>query len=100
MSNNNEGPCVVCEKHLEAAMSDGVGNRQPYGGGEIRLYFGYGSCKFDDNIWGTSFAGLICDDCAEKFVPKMERLTDNHHENPPPIPDIIASDPPSRNNEY
>jgi len=105
-------PCVLCDKVLEE-ISDGSieRTRQPYAGGEIQFLFSYGSTKFDDNINSTIFAGLICDDCGEKYVKKMTRLTENHHETPPPIPEgymealekmfpVLEEELPSRNNEW
>lgn len=64
-------PCLLCKKMLEPAI-DSWDTLQPYGGGEIRLLFGYGSTKFDNHMWGTTFKALICDECAEKLVPDME----------------------------
>lgn len=66
-------PCVMCGKELESAIG-GWETLQPYGGGEINLMFAYGSCKFDLSMHTTVFRGIICDDCAEKIVPKMEAL--------------------------
>lgn len=79
--NNTFSPCIMCDKVLKGVSSDSIlKSRQPYAGGEIQLIFGYGSTKFDDNIGVTKFAALICDDCAEKLVPKMDRLTVNMRE--------------------
>jgi len=66
-------PCVLCGKLLECAVDD-WDTFQSYGGGEIQLLFGYGSRKFDLSMEGTVFRGLVCDECAEKIVPKMELL--------------------------
>lgn len=47
--------------------------RQPSSGGEIIFVFAFGSQKFDDYFGSTQFRGFICDDCAEKYVDKMEK---------------------------
>lgn len=65
-------PCVICGTELECAV-DNWDTYQPYKGGEIQLLFGYGSCKFDLNMNGTVFRGIICDDCSEKLVQKMDQ---------------------------
>lgn len=65
-------PCVICGTELECAVNDWK-TYQPHSGGEIQLIFGYGSCKFDWDVSGTMFRGIICDDCSEKLVPKMDR---------------------------
>ena len=62
-------------------------SRQPYAGGEVQFIFSYGSTKFDDNMGSTVFTALVCDDCAAKYVDNMTRLTENHRETPPPIPE-------------
>lgn len=64
-------PCVICGTELECAVGD-WDSYQPYNGGEIQLIFGFGSCKFDLEMSNTVFRGIICDDCAEKLVPKMD----------------------------
>ena len=105
-------PCVLCDKILEEICEGSIERtRQPYAGGEIQFLFSYGSTKFDDNINSTVFAGLICDDCAEKYVEKMTRLTENHNKKPPMPPPgytealekmfpVLEEEPPSRNNEW
>jgi hypothetical protein len=45
---------------------------QPYGGGEVQFIFTYGSCKYDLSPGMTTFRGVLCDGCGEKFVDKME----------------------------
>lgn len=79
-------PCVFCDKQLEPACypdsKEPWKYRQPYEGGEIQLHFAYGSAKFDLWPYTTTFAGLICDDCAEKIVGKMELLTEDWLKNP------------------
>jgi hypothetical protein len=64
-------PCVICGTELECAVNN-WDTYQPHNGGEIQLLFGYGSCKFDLNMNGTVFRGIICDDCSEKLVQKMD----------------------------
>lgn len=67
-------PCVICNKELESALGDDDWDSyQPYGGCEMKIIGNYGSTKFDEDIEGTVFRGIICDDCAEKLVPKMEK---------------------------
>ena len=63
--------CVFCDKELENAVPAGLGY-QPCGGGSIMLDFCFGSTKFDKHPGWTEYSGLICDDCAEKIVDKME----------------------------
>ncbi len=66
-------PCCKCGTMLESAsFKEGDWEcLQPYRGGEIQLLFGFGSTKFDCQLEGTVFRGIICDDCAEKLVPNM-----------------------------
>lgn len=68
-------PCIICECELESAFGDET-HFQPYKGGEVTFYFHYGSCKFDLNMFGTKFVGIICDDCAEKCVERMKMTPD------------------------
>ena len=67
-------PCIICGCELESAFRDDQTHFQPYKGGEVTFYFHYGSCKFDMNMFGTKFAGIICDDCAEKCIERMEMI--------------------------
>lgn len=60
--------CCMCGKQMEL-VCDRPG--QPYDGGSIQITFGYGSAKFDKHIGFTAYDGLICDDCAEKLVPRL-----------------------------
>ena len=69
-------PCLLCDKQLECAVNDWETN-QAYGGGQIQFIFHYGSCKFDHRLCGTIYTALICDECAEKYVGKMDELTKN-----------------------
>ena len=69
-------PCLFCDKPLECAVNDWSSD-QPYGGGNVRFFFHYGSCKFDHRLDGTIYSALICDECAEKYVDKMDELTKN-----------------------
>lgn len=59
--------CVLCDKELEL-----VARMQPYGGGEMRFIFAFGSEKFDWSPGATSFVGTVCDDCAEPITKKMQ----------------------------
>jgi len=68
--------CVFCDKKLESALPDDLQERkqfQPYAGGGVQFIFCFGSTKFDWNIGTTIFHGYICDDCAEKYIEKMEK---------------------------
>ncbi len=71
-------PCIICGHELESALPDNDWSTlQPHGGGQVTLSFYYGSCKFDLNMDGTQFVGVICDDCGEKCVERMKRTTEN-----------------------
>lgn len=71
-------PCIMCGKQLKCALpNDDWSTNQPYGGGEVKFIFAYGSCKFDNNIYSTEFVGVICDDCAEKCVDNMIQITED-----------------------
>lgn len=72
-SNVNTKPCLFCNKQLESALPENL-PYQPLDGGEIQFMFYYGSCKFDHHLGGTFYKAIICDDCAEKYVDKMEEL--------------------------
>lgn len=72
MTEQTKKPCVLCGKELDCAVMD-WDSYQPHDGGEIQLIFSYGSGKFDLAMEGTVFRGIICDDCGEKLVPKMDR---------------------------
>jgi len=64
-------PCMICRQQLVSAMpGDAWKTIQPYGGGEVKFIFSYGSCKFDTFMSGTSFTGIICDDCAELCIDR------------------------------
>lgn len=86
-------PCALCGKQLECAVNDWSSN-QPYGGGEVKFHFHYGSCKFDLNMYGTEFVGLICDECAEKCVERMTRTTEDTFTGSPKVPLEIETDAP------
>ena len=62
--------CIFCEEELQNAFEGAV--FQPYEGGEVQFIFSFGSTKFDRCFGDTVFRGLICDNCAEKFVDKMK----------------------------
>jgi hypothetical protein len=68
--------CILCNRELEHAVPETVRSRsdyQPYAGGEIRLQFCFGSCKFDLAPGFTEFRGVICDDCAAPLTKKMKQ---------------------------
>jgi len=67
-------PCVLCGDELES-MFDTWENLQPYGGGEVRFIFSYGSKEFDLDINPTEFQGVICDACAATCIGKLTRRT-------------------------
>ena len=66
-------PCVFCGNLLECAVNSWDTN-QPHGGGEVVFRFHYGSTRFDRYMDGTEFHGLVCDACAEKWVPQMREV--------------------------
>lgn len=66
--------CVICSKVLESVLPESREYYQPYRGGELRLVFGYGSFKFDKHIGTTEYRGVICDECSEKIVHKMDMI--------------------------
>ncbi len=74
MTHKHTANCVVCDKELVEAFPGGLDTYQPYAGGQITLTFAYGSTKFDELCECTNFIGVICDDCGEKLVAKMEQL--------------------------
>jgi len=79
-------PCLLCDKVLEEVSPGSIQKtRQPYAGGEVQFLFSYGSTKLDDNMGLTQFTALVCDDCAEKHVNKMTRLSEDHRETPLPL---------------
>ena len=61
--------CLFCDRELELVENNPF---QPYEGGEVNFIFAYGS-RFDLHFDTTEYSGIICDDCAEKFLEKMER---------------------------
>ncbi len=67
-------PCVVCKKQLESAVNDWK-TLQPLGGGEIKLFFAYGSLKYDHNMYTTEFVGVICDECATLLIEQMNNIS-------------------------
>lgn len=64
-------PCVICGIELECAVNN-WDTWQPYGGGQINLSFGYGSCEHDHQFAPSSFNGVICDICARSLIQRME----------------------------
>ncbi len=67
-------PCIICLKPLADAADNNFRSFQPHQGGEIQFIFSYGSCKFDNKFPQTRFRGLICDECAEIYVERMEEF--------------------------
>lgn len=67
-------PCLFCLKPLEDAADNGFATYQPHGGGEVQFNFAYGSCKFDKNMDRTNYRALVCDECAEDFVGRMQEF--------------------------
>lgn len=68
-------PCIICDKDLDSAVAtDDWTTWQPSAGGEVQLIFSYGSEKFDLDMNATKFRGVVCDDCAEKIMHKLERF--------------------------
>jgi len=65
--------CVFCKKAMDPALDD-WSTFQPYAGGEVQFIFSYGSTKFDLSYESTIFRGLVCDECAEKYVASMDKL--------------------------
>jgi len=66
-------PCIACGRVLEPI--EGTWKyMQPDEGGEVKLIFSYGSTKFDLHPHCSIFRGVICDDCAEKMMDKLERV--------------------------
>lgn len=62
--------CIFCEERLEPSCKDA--EFQPYEGGEVRFIFSFGSTKFDKCLGNTVYRGIICDNCALKFVDRMK----------------------------
>lgn len=70
-------PCILCNKKLESVFQDLKKDHiQPCGGGEVQFIFAYGSLKFDNNIEPTIFRGVICDECAEPLISKMDNTNE------------------------
>ncbi len=64
-------PCCVCYRLLDPVDShDGWKYMQPIGGGEVRLYFSYGSAF--DQMPMAEYKGLVCDSCADEMMPALE----------------------------
>lgn len=66
-------PCLFCDKPLGDAGGNDFKTYQPYDGGEVRFVFAYGSGEYDLYPGRTEFRGLICDECAGKYVDRMQR---------------------------
>ena len=78
---NKKVNCVFCDMELEECMENSFETYQPYYGGHVRLTFSYGSTKFDEDSGVTQFDGFICDDCGEKYTPKMKKTSIDFHGN-------------------
>ena len=65
-------PCIVCGKRLSSVSEDWE-YMQPHAGGEVQFIFSYGSERFDLQVEPTVFRGVICDDCAAKYMGQMEQ---------------------------
>lgn len=63
--------CIICDKQLECAVGT-WDTLQPHGGGEMRLFFDYGSLKHDECPNGAVFYTVICDECGTKLIDKMK----------------------------
>ena len=75
-------PCCVCGKQLENAMPTGNWDcMQPWGGGEVIMHFAFGSHKFDHHVSGTCFNGVICDECAEGMMDRLEDISEGDDAN-------------------
>lgn len=66
-------PCAICEKHLESVWEDWH-NLQPDGGCELQIIASFGSKKFDHHIHSTCFSGVVCDECVERIMPRLNPL--------------------------
>lgn len=74
MNKHDTLPCLFCDKLLKPIFKqDGWKYLQPNDGGEVEFKFAYGS-RFDQYIGMTKFQALICDDCAEKYINKMQKI--------------------------
>lgn len=69
----NGKPCIICGKELKPVMETWEW-MQPYGGGEVKLTFCYGSAKFDWYPSCTQFRGVICDDCTVEIQDRLEKI--------------------------
>lgn len=68
--------CIFCEEKLEIPIKED--KYQPYEGGEVRFIFSFCSTKFDKCLGNTIYRGIICDNCASKFIKNMkEELHEN-----------------------
>jgi hypothetical protein len=65
--------CLFCNKELGPAFDSDSCHYQPEDGGEVIFSFCFGSAKFDKAIGTTEYHGVICDDCAEGYVSRMEQ---------------------------
>lgn len=68
--------CILCGRELECVF-DTWEDFQPYGGGEVRFIFAYGSDDFDLAIGNTVFQGVVCDACAATCINRMTRKTND-----------------------
>jgi hypothetical protein len=65
--------CLLCGKYLEPSFDSDDCNYQPYGGGEIKFHFCFGSKKFDLCPGYTEYRAVVCDKCAANHVRNMEQ---------------------------
>ncbi len=83
----------MCGCQLECAV-DNWSTNQPHAGGEVKFNFHYGSCRFDLNMHGTEFVGVICDNCAEKYIERMVMTTENTRTGSLTVPFKVEYDAP------
>lgn len=69
----NSKPCLFCNKQLKPIYLGDLENLQPNEGGEVNFLFAYGS-HFDEFVGLTKYRALICDNCAEGYVNKMQKI--------------------------
>lgn len=69
-------PCIICDVQLYPTFyEDGWKHMQPNGGGEVKFIFAYGSML--DDLPSAIYSGVICDECANKVIHKMEKLSND-----------------------
>ena len=67
--------CLFCDKYLDLVSEDtnSAKTYQPYSGGEVCFSFCYGSSEFDECVGLTNFRAILCDECAKKYIDKMNK---------------------------